>query len=974
MLSFFAGICYNLDKNSAHVYAGPIERRTSDEKESTCHASDSNRICRQYFLGGVLTRGEETAAVMEMMENTETESEGQTEVSEPESESPEGESEPGSEDLTGESEPESEGLTGESEPESEGLTGESEPESEEPGEEAEPESETENVTVPEESEWESESAELGNVPPTEAAETGLEGMPELAGGTARKLAYYRVAFYVAMEGDISADLSGLTFYLYEQKPGQARTLLQTKTSYNGSTGCQVMFQVQIEETEISSNTYTVELADNPSYEMETVNVIPDKSYSPQYTINVNRKPVPPDNAEASVSTVSSWSGTGSAEDPFAGSCTVDTNTGTLAVRAVSEKATLTYEGSAYAGSMTLQLQYETHTYAFTVTSEDGTVTNHYALTVTRPKYQPIPPQTLVGGLTSAPGAADGKITGLEKGKVYEYRKKGETSYIQVSEESTEITGLAAGTYYVRFAETESRYPSADSTVKVKDPVERQVAAGKVDPEIQFVSLPGTVYEGQALTFQIQIPANRLVDVIRLHIGNKTLDLGGANAVYAEDGNGNHIVTVTYSGAEINNDVVIDITLKAGEYYAVDTQSLSEIENVTVTFDQTPVWEGKKNYFPVGTMLKATAALPDNWKGLGELTRLEAVRADNGETLRGTLVSSDKNTWTLEFEVSADAVIYCDAQPYPGDVSELTKLLAAIGDLNRYVDNVYRENVEEQLELSDVMMGLTMKEQDTIDAYTNVLKALYTLLTLRLDLSDNADTVISLDNPVYIYDGNPWKPNVTVTYQGTALTEGQDFRVIYPQDMTAPGIKTITIEFLGRYIGSDTVEGKILQQYVLYAEAGEHGQITPSGQVYVVEGESQQFVIQADSGYHISEILVDGTPLELSGETQYTYTFENVQKDGSVRAAFAEDEAETEETETEETETEETETEAETELTGEKTDSKPQNTAAAAGQNSSASEAVDTADRTPVEMSLFAMAASLLLALTLLWIRRNENRE
>ena len=130
MLSFFAGICYNLDKNSAHVYAGPIERRTSDEKESTCHASDSNRICRQYFLGGVLTRGEETAAVMEMMENTETESEGQTEVSEPESESPEGESEPGSEDLTGESEPESEGLTGESEPESEGLTGESEPESE----------------------------------------------------------------------------------------------------------------------------------------------------------------------------------------------------------------------------------------------------------------------------------------------------------------------------------------------------------------------------------------------------------------------------------------------------------------------------------------------------------------------------------------------------------------------------------------------------------------------------------------------------------------------------------------------------------------------------------------------------------------------------------------------------------------------------------------------------------------------------
>ena len=53
--------------------------------------------------------------------------------------------------------------------------------------------------------------------------------------------------------------------------------------------------------------------------------------------------------------------------------------------------------------------------------------------------------------TSEDGS-DGKIKGLKKGKTYQYKAAGEEGYSsEIDGQDGEITGLAAGTYLVRYA-------------------------------------------------------------------------------------------------------------------------------------------------------------------------------------------------------------------------------------------------------------------------------------------------------------------------------------------------------------------------------------------------------------------------------------------------------------------------------------------------------------------------------------------
>ncbi|MEG2421344.1 MAG: S-layer homology domain-containing protein, partial [Oscillospiraceae bacterium] len=63
--------------------------------------------------------------------------------------------------------------------------------------------------------------------------------------------------------------------------------------------------------------------------------------------------------------------------------------------------------------------------------------------------------------------ADGKITGLDSSKSYEYKLSGGADYAPVDASSTEITGLAPGTYLVRVAGDGNHTPSGDTAVTVK---------------------------------------------------------------------------------------------------------------------------------------------------------------------------------------------------------------------------------------------------------------------------------------------------------------------------------------------------------------------------------------------------------------------------------------------------------------------------------------------------------------------------
>jgi len=74
----------------------------------------------------------------------------------------------------------------------------------------------------------------------------------------------------------------------------------------------------------------------------------------------------------------------------------------------------------------------------------------------------------------------------------------------------------------------------------------------------------------------------------------------------------------------------------------------------------------------------------------------------------------------------------------------------------------------------------------------------------------------------------------------------------------------------------------VQTFTITASAGANGTITPSGTITVNYGDSQTFTITPNTGYHVADVLVDGS----SVGAVTSYTFSNVTADHTISASFA----------------------------------------------------------------------------------------
>ena len=75
-----------------------------------------------------------------------------------------------------------------------------------------------------------------------------------------------------------------------------------------------------------------------------------------------------------------------------------------------------------------------------------------------------------------------------------------------------------------------------------------------------------------------------------------------------------------------------------------------------------------------------------------------------------------------------------------------------------------------------------------------------------------------------------------------------------------------------YLGTTAVNSS-----TVYASSDNHSTINPSGLVNINYGGSQTFTYSADSGYTISQVLVDGSPVAITG----SYTLTNVQASNTI---------------------------------------------------------------------------------------------
>ena len=108
----------------------------------------------------------------------------------------------------------------------------------------------------------------------------------------------------------------------------------------------------------------------------------------------------------------------------------------------------------------------------------------------------------------------------------------------------------------------------------------------------------------------------------------------------------------------------------------------------------------------------------------------------------------------------------------------------------------------------------------------------------------------------------------------------------PANVTQPHLRDAVVE-VAVWSGAVTSYGgggptPINGTHTIYASAGSGGTISPIGSVSVSDGANQNFTITNNTGYHITDVVVDG----VSNGIISSYTFSNVTQDHTIAAAFA----------------------------------------------------------------------------------------
>ncbi|NOY22018.1 MAG: hypothetical protein GXO70_00720, partial [Acidobacteria bacterium] len=164
-------------------------------------------------------------------------------------------------------------------------------------------------------------------------------------------------------------------------------------------------------------------------------------------------------------------------------------------------------------------------------------------------------------------------------------------------------------------------------------------------------------------------------------------------------------------------------------------------------------------------------------------------------------------------------------------------------------------------------------------------------TVTATFSIDTFTVTATAGPNGSLDGTTPSP-VTVDYGNTAsFTFNSDLHYHVasvdgcsgaPYSNTANSVTTYTYT-TGAITADCTVTATFsINTFPITASAGANGSISPSGTVSVNYGDTRIFQFTPDTGYHVSDVIVDGSSV---GAVDH-YTFTNVTANHSISVAFA----------------------------------------------------------------------------------------
>ena len=227
---------------------------------------------------------------------------------------------------------------------------------------------------------------------------------------------------------------------------------------------------------------------------------------------------------------------------------------------------------------------------------------------------------------------------------------------------------------------------------------------------------------------------------------------------------------------------------------------------------------------------------------------------------------------------------------------------------------YAEGDNVEITADSTTNGKYFKEWKVIKGEITLGSTTDTTTSFKMPASDvevtavyeyDAPSIVSQPKDVWAYWEQEAEFRVTATgidlkYQWQIdIGDGYGFGDIYGAEDSTYTMDAVYSEFdgykfrcvvsnPGGTVISDEVELTVLwpyipdiPEYVITATAGEHGEISPSGDVYVYDCNDQTFEITPDEGYEIDTLKVDGKAVDITT----SYTFKIVDTNHTIEVTF-----------------------------------------------------------------------------------------
>lgn len=440
-----------------------------------------------------------------------------------------------------------------------------------------------------------------------------------------------------------------------------------------------------------------------------------------------------DNTKVVLQYTLEFTGSGTQDDPYYGelnyrSSKIDETT----IETVNPLATINGASNTY----TVSLHYGWNDIEFYVTSADGTKTSYYHVRWSRTK-QSRTEHLKTGDLYTEPATdantADGKIINFDADEVYEYTLDNANDWKAVSG-VTEITGLAAGVYRVRYGESDSHQADSGSNYlkvyvgRLDQPFTTENASG------YEIEMPDTVYAGERVDFKVKLDGERFQPIMKvnaeskLFFSNSTMYTSVTFVSYVTDyetgADGTryavgYFMLNGYNKNGANGTLTIkDITLYDANYYEIEAaDSLVASTTVTPANEEDTIVFKNRILYKEGSSVTISLAKRES-SGVELINSFDICLDD------GTVVASSKDGSEITVTVNGNLhIANIDATYKPADFTAMEEQLARLDgvDLTLYTDDT-RVAVEERLALVEQMYKLLAKDQALVDEFVPTLKA------------------------------------------------------------------------------------------------------------------------------------------------------------------------------------------------------------------------------------------------------------